>query len=87
MKYITATKFGIDGTDVRLLKLLAKKFGFAYNITNPSSYYAAIKMVCNSDLSFLYNAIMQYVGTFSVEQPRGRFIPYKGNIQEWYFTS
>ena len=50
----------MDGTDVRLLKLLAKKFGFAYNITNPSSYYAAIKMVCNSDLSFYYIAICRH---------------------------
>ena len=49
---ITATKYGIDGTDVRLLKLLAKTFGFAYNITKPSSYYAAVKMVSGSVFIF-----------------------------------
>ena len=40
-----ASKSGFDGTDVRLLKFLANKFGFSYNITKPDSYYGAIKMV------------------------------------------
>ena len=48
----SVTKNGIDGTDVRLLKLLAKKFDFSYNITNPGSYHAAIRLVCNLNFFF-----------------------------------
>ena len=45
--FFTATKNGLDGTDVRLLKELAKKFGFDYNIIEPATYYAAVRLVCN----------------------------------------
>ena len=51
---IAVTKNGIDGTDVRLLKVLAKKFDFAYNISIPDSYNAAIRMVCNLNFFFAY---------------------------------
>ena len=74
---IAVTKNGIDGTDVRLLKLLAEKFDFAYNITIPDSFNAAIRMVCN--LNFFLHIIV--VSIFSVQQPRGRFILDKSNIQ------
>ena len=42
-------KNGLDGTDVRLLKQLAEKFNFDYNIIEPATYYAAIRLVCSSN--------------------------------------
>ena len=42
---------GIDGTDFRLLKFMARKIGFSYSITKPDSYYAALNMVCFPILS------------------------------------
>ena len=43
----TATKNGLDGTDVRLLKQLAEKFNFDYNIMKPATFYAAMRLVSN----------------------------------------
>ena len=36
----------LDGTDVRLLKFLAKKFRFVPNITVPDTYFASVRLVC-----------------------------------------
>ena len=47
--FFTATKNGLDGTDVRLLKQLVEKFKFAYNIIEPANYIDAIRLVCNSN--------------------------------------
>lgn len=48
MSLFTATKNGLDGTDVRLLKHLADKFSFAYDVIELATYYAAVKLVCKS---------------------------------------
>ena len=80
-----ASKSGFDGTDVRLLKFLANKVGFSYNITKPDNYQAAIKMVCH--LNFFFANCSTVLNIFSVKQPRGRYMPNKSNVEKWYCTS
>ena len=46
---LAASKNGIDGTDVRLLKFLANKYSFSYNITIPDNYQAAISDLYKTD--------------------------------------
>ena len=44
--YFIATKNGIDGTDVRLLQLLAKALSFRPEVIPLNSFTAALNMVC-----------------------------------------
>ena len=48
--YFIATKNGIDGTDVRLLQLLARALSFRPEVIPLNSYAAAINVVCKQYL-------------------------------------
>ena len=52
----TATKKGLDGVYVRLLKELAEKFSFDYKIIQPSTFSAAVRLVgMKRNLDLLFN--------------------------------
>ena len=45
--YFVPTKTEIDGTDMRLIKMLADKLSFIPRVVIPSSFAAADSLVCN----------------------------------------